>query len=195
MDKFGHFRGKCYLALSLVSDDNFMNLLSKISRILTFRRRGPGRTLCSYHHHLLLLPVPGDHPRVSLHVCQGGAGVREGRHLQAGQAESRWSQGAGTLLRHALHWYLQKSCKLTEIPRFRWKIPIHTEPTENVFSGPQDSQLRCPSTRGDIQTKYWHWYYSSSWNIASKNCFCSINTYSRHPIHWYCIEANPESRV
>ena len=112
MDKFGHFRGKCYLALSLVSDDNFMNLLSKISRILTFRRRGPGRTLCSYHHHLLFLPVPGDHPRVSLHVCQGGAGVREGRHLQAGQAESRWSQGAGTLLRHALHWYLQKSCKL-----------------------------------------------------------------------------------
>ena len=117
-------------------------------------------------------------------LCQGGAGVREGRHLQAGQAESRWSQGAGTLLRHALHWYLQKSCKLTEIPRFRWKIPVHTEPTENVFSGPQDSQLRCPSTRGDIQTKYWHWYYSSSLNIASKNCFCSINTYSLHPIHW-----------
>ena len=99
MDKFGHFRGKCYLeclcnpALSPVSDDNFMNLLSKISRILTSRRRGPGRTLCSYHHHLLFLPVPGDHPRVSLHVCQGGAGVREGRHLQAGQAGQGGRQG------------------------------------------------------------------------------------------------------
>ena len=40
--------------------------------------------------------------------CAGGAGVREGRHLQAGQAEAGGGQGARHILCAALHRPLQE---------------------------------------------------------------------------------------
>ena len=41
-------------------------------------------------------------------MCAGGAGVREGRHLQAGQAEAGGGQGARHILCPSLHRPLQE---------------------------------------------------------------------------------------
>ena len=104
--------------------DREFHLITEILKPFLFTRRwGPGRPVCSHHHNLLLLPLPGHHPGVALYVCEGGPGVREGGHLQAGKAEGRGSEGTRPVLHHALHWHLQEG-------------------------RPQDSQLWCSSTRG-----------------------------------------------
>ena len=50
--------------------------------------------MCSYHHNILVLPLPRHHPGLALHVRQGGPGVREGGHIPAGPAPQRRFEGS-----------------------------------------------------------------------------------------------------
>ena len=53
------------------------------------------------------LPDLGHPAHLPLVDCQGGAGVRAGRHIPAGQAQEGRRLGAGTLLHTAVYRQLQ----------------------------------------------------------------------------------------
>ena len=69
------------------------------------RRSGAVRPPPHLHLHRADPRLPAALPPVR---GEGGAGVREGRHLQAGPAVIRRCPGAGGLLHHPLCWYLRE---------------------------------------------------------------------------------------
>ena len=74
--------------------------------------------------HISTLFPDGSHVDTTCWCVAGGAGVRESRHLPAGEAAGGGRQGPGPLLHHALHRHLQEG-------------------------RPQDRQLRCSAPGGE----------------------------------------------
>lgn len=88
---------------------------------------GGARHLRPHHDHRISPAHRGLPPPLPPLRGEGGPGVREGRHLQAGPAVDRRSSGSGGLLHHSLCWYLRED----------WL---------------ENSDLRDPSTGGIILT-------------------------------------------
>ena len=72
----------------------------------TFSVRGGARAVQLPAHHRLVHPDRGHAPLLPPLHHQGGPGVREGRHLQAGQVVVGGSQGTRCLLCHSVSGYL-----------------------------------------------------------------------------------------